>query len=191
MKPRALRLYKALYGKDHESYKPPEKKVVNIEKEIESLAAQFAEAGITARDLAHSFSRLADRQAFNAMLENAREMVTSISMAEVIAEHERDTRQAMPIRTHRQYIEGLSHIYELTVRGGGGGVFEPGDEVIVSADYSGIEERIIAMQREAGGALAVDPSELRTTWIDDSYQEARPRRYQNPDANIRGFRRGR
>lgn len=58
MKPRARNIYKALYGREHESTPPKPKKKIDIDKVVANLAEQFAEVGVTAMDLAHAFERL-------------------------------------------------------------------------------------------------------------------------------------
>jgi hypothetical protein len=213
---RAFRVYKALYGKRHQEdpAPPPKPEPLPTFKEaindqVRDLAAQFARMGVSARDLSEAFGELASAIAREERAEQLRnQMAAPFGRVSFRADPGRNIRipeprrltvdearerlgldrplqpmpmsyMGIPIVTSRHIPNGRAVMVQDSI--------VVGLDMARDTDFSAIEERVVARRVEQANTEPLTGDELNAV----NTRGTRTGRWTNPDANIRGFRRGR
>lgn len=170
MKPRARNIFKALYGRDHESTPPKPEKKIDVDKVAANLAEQFAQVGVTASELARAFERLGQamrRAQIEEQLRQRAALFIGNPLYEELMFRESQVDQMRFSPRTRQFMDASDF------------------REVQFLDMAEIERHALSF---IGTDLAApdeppeQPQQPRGT---------RTGRWTNPDANIRGFRRGR
>lgn len=187
MKPRARNIFKALYGREHESTPPKPEKKIDVDKAAANLAEQFAQVGVTASELARAFERLGQamrRAQIEEQLRQRAALFIGNPLYEELMFRESQVDQ-MRFRPRTREFGGLQSIQSaerLSMR-----------QFMEASDFR--EVQFLDMAEIERHALSFIGTDLAAP-DEPPEQPQQPRgtrtgRWTNPDANIRGFRRGR
>lgn len=184
MKPRARNIFKALYGRDHESTPPKPEKKIDVDKAAANLAEQFAQVGVTASELARAFERIGQamrRAQIEEQLRQRAALFIGNPLYEELMFRESQVDQ-MRFRPRTREFGGLQSAERLSTR-----------QLMDAADFQ--EVRFLDLAEIEQHAFRFIGTDLAAT-DEPPEQPQQPRgtrtgRWTNPDANIRGFRMGR